>query len=358
MTKQVFSYPWLDDLIGDTEVAALWSAESQLGHIIAFERAWTDGLETLGRISPKEAQEARARLSAYVPEPSVLSSAAARDGVVIPEIIRQLRSGMEEPAAIHSGATSQDVVDTAIVLTLRDLSEILDSRLAALLDALSELRTRFGNQKMMGRTRMQAAVPILVAGRIRAWRDPLIAQHARLGERRQNFERLQFGGATGNRAELGEDAASLAAHLGSALDLRVPEGSWHTDRTAIADFAGWMTLTTAALGKMGFDLCLMAQQGIDEVRISGGGGSSAMPHKQNPVKAELLVTLSRLATGMNSTMQTAVLHEQERSGMAWVTEWIALPQLSLVTGRALSCALELVLAIEAMGAEARHGQQD
>lgn len=341
--------PWTNDLFGDAEIEGLWSPDRQLAHIKTFEIAWTEGLAVIGQITPDAASDARAQIEAFAPDVKALSQATARDGVVVPEIVRQLRLSTSEPDAIHTGATSQDVIDTATVLTLREVAIIMQLRISSILQMLEPLNTQFGNRSIMGRTRMQAANPIRVSHRIAAWRQPLSAQLTRLADRRIQLECLQFGGATGDRSALGDKAIQMATHLGKALDLCAPEESWHTDRTALADFAGWMTITTAALGKIGTDIALMAQQGIDDVMLTGGGTSSAMPHKNNPINAELLVTLARYATALNTAIQSAVVHEQERSGSGWMLEWLALPQLTLATGRALTCAATLLEQIDTIG---------
>jgi 3-carboxy-cis,cis-muconate cycloisomerase len=122
----------------------------------------------------------------------------------------------------------------------------------------------------------------------------------------------------------------------------VADSVWHTDRTAIASYAGCLSLISAALGKLGMDVCLMAQQGLDEIALRGGGTSSAMPHKSNPILAELLVTLARLNATQVAAMHHAALHEQERSGASWMLEWMVLPQMATCTGRGLLAAQEVL----------------
>ena len=120
-------------------------------------------------------------------------------------------------------------------------------------------------------------------------------------------------------------------------------------RDGMAEAASLMSLITGTLGKMGQDICLMAQQGIDEIALAGGGGSSAMPHKQNPVLAEVLVTLARYNAVQLSGLHHAMLHEQERSGAAWALEWMLLPQMVQATGRALVVATDVASQITSIG---------
>jgi 3-carboxy-cis,cis-muconate cycloisomerase len=137
--------------------------------------------------------------------------------------------------------------------------------------------------------------------------------------------------------------AALAGKLGLG---DAPQ--WHSQRDGLAELAGWLSLVTGSLGKFGQDLALMAQVGSD-IKLSGGGSSSAMPHKQNPVKAEALVALARFNAVQLSGMHQALVHEQERSGAAWTLEWLILPQMVVATAAALRLAAELAGQIESLG---------
>ena len=137
----------------------------------------------------------------------------------------------------------------------------------------------------------------------------------------------------------------MAAELGLAY---APD-CWHTTRDALADYANWLSLVTGSLGKMGQDICLMAQQGLDEAMLGGGGGSSAMPHKRNPVKAEALVTLARFNAVQVGGMHQALVHEQERSGAAWSLEWLILPQMTVAAAASLSTGIALLNSVERLG---------
>ncbi|MEL7149199.1 MAG: lyase family protein, partial [Pseudomonadota bacterium] len=147
----------------------------------------------------------------------------------------------------------------------------------------------------------------------------------------------------------GDEGERIASHMAGALGLAAGP-VWHTDRTAVAEYAGRLSLVTGSLGKFGQDVTLMAQQGVDEITLRGGGGSSAMPHKSNPVIAELLVTLARFNATQISGLHQALVHEQERSGAAWMLEWMILPQMSVVAARALSAACALCDQVERIGA--------
>jgi 3-carboxy-cis,cis-muconate cycloisomerase len=199
---------------------------------------------------------------------------------------------------------------------------------------------------------MQDALPIKVADRIGAWRAPLLRHLARIEEIAPRLLVLQLGGAVGTRDKLGGKGAAVAARLAYQLDLAVPAHAWHTQRDGLAEFAGWLSLVTGSLGKLGADVALMAQAAGGEIALRGGGGSSAMPHKSNPVAAEVLVALARYNATLVSAMHAALVHEQERSGSAWTLEWLALPQMIMTAAAALRTAGSLLADVESLGREA------
>ena len=184
----------------------------------------------------------------------------------------------------------------------------------------------------MGMTRMQAGDPDHGCGpraRLARSRWSGIANGWRSS--RADLLVVQFGGAAGTLEKLGDKAPAVRAALAAKLGLGdAPQ--WHSQRDALAEFAGWLSLVTGSLGKFGQDIALMAQAG-DEIELSGGGGSSAMPHKQNPVAAEALVALARFNATQLSGMHQALVHEQERSGAAWTLEWLMLPQMVVARPR-------------------------
>lgn len=346
----VFSHPWLGGLFQDQTVSAIWSPDRQIEHMLAFEAALTRAFASAGTVPEEVAQRLAAKIQTLSPNMDDLRAGTARDGVVVPNLIRQLKVLAGKDAdAVHSGATSQDVIDTALALTLRDNSLHLQQGLSDVQEGLVALNSKFGGKKIMGRTRSQAAMPIRVADRLNTWISPIPRHFDRLAALRQSTEVLQLGGPVGTRAAIGENADTVAQSVARQLDLRNPDHVWHTTRDAVADYANLLSMITGSLGKMGQDLCLMSQQGIDEIEISGGGGSSAMPHKNNPVLPELLVTLARFNATQVTAMHHALIHEQERSGAAWSLEWMVLPQMAQATGRSLSAARQICEQVTRIG---------
>lgn len=342
----VFDHPWLGGLFCDEKAAEILSADRQIAHMLAFEAAYTRALGQIGKIENAEAKAQR--IETFLPEMGNLRSGTACDGVVVPALVAQLKAAIGTEG-IHSGTTSQDVIDTALALTLKDFNDLLAARLNQLSCAFVTLSAKHGNRTTMGRTRMQAAMPIKVSDRLVTWSQPIRGHAERLRKVRPHVEQLQLGGAAGDRATLSPHADKIAATMANALALENPAGAWHTMRQGVVDYASLLSLISGTLGKFGQDICLMSQQGIAEVILAGGGGSSAMPHKQNPILAELLVTLARFNATQISGMHHALVHEQERSGAAWALEWMILPPMAQATARSLSAAIEICEKITSFG---------
>lgn len=350
--SSVFDHPWLSGLFGDAEAARIWAPEAQLSQMIAFEAAWSRALGATGLADSVTAEAAARAIETARIDIADLARGTATDGLPVPALVAQLKAAAgAHAAAVHRGTTSQDLIDSALACAMRDTSALLGRRLAALETALGGLRAAHGSRVLMGRTRMQAALPISTADRIDSWALPLAEHRDRIERITPRVAVLQFGGPVGRRDGLDGHGAAIAGHLAAALGLAAAP-QWQSRRDGIAEYAGLLSLITGTLGKLGQDVALMAQQTPPEIALSGGGGSSAMAHKHNPVLAELLVTLARFNATQLSAMHQALVHEQERSGAAWALEWMVLPQMALATARALSAATTLCGAITAIGTPA------
>ena len=273
-------HPWLAGLLGDAEIAALTGPGADLAAMLAFETALAAAEARAGLIPPGAAAAIAQALAGYQADIGALGRQPPATAWWCPSV-RQLRAAVGEPhaARLHFGATSQDVIDTALVLRLKAALPVLAARLAAVIAALDELAERFGSRGLMGRTRMQAAIPITAGARIASWRGPLERHRARLERLMPEVLVVQLGGAAGTLDKLGDQAATVRAGLAAALGLGdAPQ--WHSQRDRIADLGGWLATTTGALGKLGQDVALMAEAG-GEIGLAGGGASSAMPHKSN-----------------------------------------------------------------------------
>lgn len=349
LTYTPFDHPYLSGLLGDEEIAGLFSVEADIGAMLAFEVALARVEAGLGLIPSEAAMTIGATCAAFTPDMARLRDATARDGVVIPELVRQLRQAVdaETGSYVHFGATSQDVIDTSLILRLKPACTIFLNRLTDLLAAFDIVSERFGSASFTGCTRMQPAIPIAVSDRLNSWRAPLARSLERLRGFVEHGLVLQFGGAAGTLDKLGDKAEAVRCALAQELGL-ADAPQWQSQRDRLAELAGILSLIAGSLGKFGQDIALLAQAGT-EIVLEGGGTSSVMAHKQNPVAAETLVALARFNAVQLSGMHQALVHEQERSGAAWMLEWMLLPTMVAATGTALLLARRITGSIRSLG---------
>ena len=306
---------WAAGLWSDHQIADCFSDTALFASFSRFEQALTKGLAEAGLITQADAAQLIKQIASFEPDAAAIAEAGISDGVPVPEYVRQLRAHVSGPAKamLHHGATSQDLVDTATMQALANVSAILAARLQTLLGLLSELAQREGGNQLQAITRMQSAMPFHASDRIVAWHQPLKTLRDRLPDLDAQTRVLQFGGAVGDLQALGGNAGIIAETIARELGSRWPGHSWHSARGPVLAHANWMAELTGSLGKIGQDVALMALRGDQDIRLSGGGSSSAMPHKQNPVTAERLVTLARFNATLVSGMHHAQIHELERS---------------------------------------------
>lgn len=350
MAISPFDHPFLSGLFGDEEIGDHLSAKADIDAMLLFEAALARSQAKAGLIPHRSADRIRDVCARFTPDMERLKASVAGDSVVVPELIRQLRQavGGDEAQHVHFGATSQDVIDTSLMLRIKAILPLMTGRLEGLVASLDTLDHTFGDKPLMAYTRMQAAIPITVSDRLCAWRDPLSRYRHTAGRLELP---LQLGGAAGSLDRLGNLADEVRAELSLQLVL-TDRRQWQSQRDPIVEIGHWLSLVTGALGKMGQDIALMAQAG-GEIALSGGGASSAMAHKQNPVAAETLVALARFNAVQISGLNQSLVHEQERSGAAWALEWLILPQMLMATGAALRLAQRLVAQIVRLGASDR-----
>ena len=334
-------------LFGDKEVSALFSDSAELRAMMLVEGALAKVQGELGVI-PQTAGAAIHRASLELQlDPGALANDVAQSAVPVPALVIAFREAMQAPEHagwLHWGATSQDIMDTALALRLRQALAIFDARLTSTLKALGSLAETHAHTPMVARTYGQAAVVSTFGAQVASWGAPLIRYKSKLIDVSKEVVQVSLSGAAGTLSAM-DHGPEIRAALAEALDLSNPKASWHSNRDGIASFAAWMTALCGSLGKMGEDLLLLTHFGVSEVRLAESGGSSTMPQKKNPIAPSLLSAIARQSVGLNSVIQSALPHRQQRDGAAWMTEWLSLPQLVILTARALSVAEELARTI-------------
>lgn len=257
---------------------------------------------------------------------------------------------------VHLGATSQDAMDSGLILQLRAAIALLEQDLAQLAAALAVQAERYADTPLVGRTWLQHATPVTLGMKLAGVLGAITRHRQRLAELKPRLLVLQFGGASGSLAALGEQAWPVSQALARELDLQLPEQPWHTQRDRLVEFASLLGLIAGSLGKFGRDLSLLMQTEAAEVFepvAPGKGGSSTMPHKRNPVSAAVLIGAATRAPGLVATMFSAMPQEHERSLGLWHAEWDTLPELCCLVSGALQQALLLVPGLEVDAARMR-----
>jgi 3-carboxy-cis,cis-muconate cycloisomerase len=279
-----------------------------------------------------------------------LGADAAATGNPVPALARALTRQLSESAAfaagaVHKGATSQDIIDTAaMLLTRRAIGVILADLSAAAASCAAHARSHAGTV-MSGRTLLQQAVPVTFGLVAAGWLTAIDEARENLHHVGSARLAVQFGGAAGTLAALGDSGPQVAALLGEELGLPVPALPWHANRLRIFDLAAALTGACAALGKIARDITLLAQTEVAEV-TSGRGGSSAMPHKQNPVAAIIILGCTKQAPGLLATLAAAAEQEHQRAAGAWHSEWQPLTHLLTLTASAASWSADMLASLE------------
>ena len=344
MTISPFDSAMFGNLFADAEIAALFTDDAQIASMVLFEAALASAEARAGVIPEASANRIADVCREFRPDPATLAAGTASAGVPVPALVKALKAeiGGDDARYVHFGATSQDVFDTGLVLRLRDAVAIIRRRTRKLIKALIAQAETHRATVMIGRTRSQQAVPTTFGLKAAGWLVPLVRIDHRIDTLCSDLFRLSFGGAAGTLASIGDKAIEVERNLADELELPPTDMPWHSQRDVLVDFAAQLTALSGALGKMGQDLVLLAQSEIAEVQPGKGGGSSTMPHKSNPVQAEMLITLARFNAGQLGTFAQSQIHEHERSGASWLLEWLTLPQMIMATGAGLAQAVDMV----------------
>lgn len=340
---------------------AIFCDQGRVQGMLDFEAALARAEARVGLI-PREAVapiEAACRADSY--DLSALALAIATAGNSAIPLVKALgkRIAAASPEAeryVHLGATSQDAMDSGLVLQLRAAIGLIEADLTALGDALAEQAERHADTPLAGRTWLQQATPVTLGMKLAGLLGAVTRHRQRLAELKPRLLCLQFGGASGSLAALGEQAWPVAEALAVELSLNLPDQPWHTQRDRLVEFASLLGLVAGTLGKLGRDLSLLMQTEAGELfepAAPGKGGSSTMPHKRNPVSAAVLIGAATRAPGLVATLFAAMPQEHERSLGLWHAEWESLPELCCLVSGALQHALLVVPGLEVDAARMR-----
>ena len=264
---------------------------------------------------------------------------------VVKALTEKVSAAAPEAAGwVHWGATSQDVADTALVLLLKRAETVIAGDIERLERALTRLSEQHTATVMLGRTLMQAAPPVTFGLKVAGWLAALSRSNKRLESAFEETMILQFGGASGTLASLGDKGTIVARTLSEELGLRCPEAPWHAHRDRLAYLVCCCGVLTGSLGKMARDISLLMQTEVGEVAETGGegrGGSSTMPHKRNPIACSLTLAAAERVPGLVASFLSAMVQEQERAVGGWQSEWPTVASIVQSTGVAASSMAEV-----------------
>ncbi|AAZ36476.1 3-carboxy-cis,cis-muconate cycloisomerase [Pseudomonas savastanoi pv. phaseolicola] len=332
------------------EMREIFSDEGRVQGMLDFEAALARAQARVGLIPPEVVADIELSCDARLFDFDALAIAIGSAGNSAIPLVKALGKQIAARSAeaeryVHMGATSQDVMDSGLILQLRRAIVLLERDLTLLADAMAEQAQRHAGTPLAGRTWLQQATPVTLGMKIAGWLGAVTRHRQRLNEIKPRLLCLQFGGASGSLAALGDQAFSVAEALAGELQLELPEQPWHTQRDRLVEFAGLLGLIAGSLGKLGRDVSLLMQTEVGEVfepSAPGKGGSSTMPHKRNPVGAAVMISTATRAPGLVATMLAAMPQEHERSLGLWHAEWETLPELCCLVSGSLQQALQVL----------------
>jgi 3-carboxy-cis,cis-muconate cycloisomerase len=332
----------------------IFSDTNRLQRMLDFEAALARALAGAEVATRSSVASIEAQCKSNLYSRDAIAGAAALAGNLAIPLVKELTALVaksDEKAAgfVHFGATSQDVIDTGLVLQLREALDDTERELARLSSVLRQLAAEHKETLLAGRTWMQQASPVTLGLKFAGWLDAIERHRERFAQTRKRVEVLQFGGAVGTLAALGSAGPRVAEALGQELKLALPEKVWHGQRDRPAEVAAIYGLLTGTLGKIARDISLMSQTEIGELAEPSApsrGGSSTLPHKRNPVGCSVVLAAAIRIPGLVSTMLSAMVQEHERGLGGWQAEWETLPEICMLTSGALSQMIQILEGLE------------
>ena len=342
MPSTVLDSDIFKDVFGTAEMRAVFSDDSTLKAYVRAEVALAVAQGRVGVIPANAAAAIAAMAGEVALDREQLKQDAENVGYPILGLVKQLSAKLGEAGRyVHWGATTQDIMDTAVVLQLREALALVERDLAAVSAALAGLAQRHRDTPMAGRTHLQQALPVTFGYKVAIWLSMIERHRERLHQLRPRVLVAQFGGAAGTLASLGDKGLEVRRAYAEELALAEPDITWHVARDGLVEAVQLLGLITGSLGKIGFDVMLMMATEIGEVFepfAEHRGASSTMPQKRNPISSELLVANAKAVRQQAGLMLDAMVQDFERASGPWHIEWIALPEGFILAAGALAQA--------------------
>jgi 3-carboxy-cis,cis-muconate cycloisomerase len=329
--------------LGTAEMRSLFSDAAGLEKMLEVEAALARAEAKVGLVPQSIAERITAAARIDKLDIARVIATVRTVGYPVVGLVNELRAAAGDDAAryIHLGATTQDVMDTAAVLQIRSAAAPLRRDLLAVTRALAARAREYRDTPMAGRTHLQQAVSTTFGLKCATWAAPLVRHIRRLDESVERCSVVQFGGAAGTLAALGDRGIEVMNALAAELGLGVPLAPWHVVRDGFAEIAAVLGLVCGSLAKFALDITLLAQTEVGEVTEGGApgrGGSSTMPQKRNPIASEYILAAARTVHALVPLMLGAMVQEHERATGGWQSERLAMPQAFVLTAGALAQA--------------------
>jgi 3-carboxy-cis,cis-muconate cycloisomerase len=346
--------PLLAPMLSSAAMRAVCDDLACLQNMLDFEAALARAEAATGVIPAHAADTITKACKAGAFDLAALAEAATRSGNLAIPLVKALTADVAKADAeaaryVHWGATSQDVIDTATMLTLRAGIDALLADIGRAIAGFAGLARQHRDTPVVARTWLQHALPMPFGLKLAEYAAALHRSRGRLQRLRRESLALQFGGAAGTLAALGDKGLLVAEKLAQELKLPLPDAPWHTHRDRIAEAASVLAILSGSCGKIARDVQLMMQTDVAEAFEPSGegrGGSSTMPHKRNPVAAATALGAAMMAPNLAATIFTAQIQDHERSAGPWHAEWPTLPGLLLVTSGALAGIVDIAEGLE------------
>jgi 3-carboxy-cis,cis-muconate cycloisomerase len=354
MTDPLAPSSLLTPLISSAAMRAILDDRARLQRMLDFEVALARAEAAIGVIPALASDQIANAAKAERYDVKALGEEAVASGNIAIPLIKALTAEVAKADAsaagyVHWGATSQDVLDTALVLELKAAIDALITDLNKAIDGFTALTGRHRRTAAVGRTWTQHALPMPFGLKLAGYAAALARSRERLRRLRREALVLQFGGAVGTLAALNERGLDVAERLAALLDLPLPEAPWHSHRDRLAEVASAFAILTGSCGKIARDVSLLMQTDVAEAfgpAAPGGGGSSTMPHKRNPTAAATALAAATIAPNLLATIMAAQVQEHERALGGWQAEWPTFPALALVTSGALNAIVDIAQGLE------------
>lgn len=349
MTPPIVPSSLLAPLFSSAAMRAVTSDEARLQRMLDVEAALARAEAAIGVIPQGAADPIGKACHANLFDFKSLGEASVAGGNLTIPLVKALTAEVKKQNAeaagyVHWGATSQDIIDTALMLELRAAIDVLTSELDRSIAGFTILAEKHRHTPTVARTWLQQALPMPFGLKLAGYGAALARSRTRLTRLRAEALVLQFGGAAGTLAALGERGLEVAEGLARELKLPLPEAPWHTHRDRLAEIASALAILAGSCGKIARDVSLLMQTEVGEAFEPAGegrGGSSTMPHKRNPVAAASALAAATIAPQLCATLLATEIQEHERAAGTWAAEWPVFPALCLVTSGALAAVVDI-----------------